>query len=183
MSSASALGVMQLLATQSGAFMAALLIASSAHKLIRRAHTQAVVQQFAGVPQGLSAYAVAAVSLVEMLAGVLLIVPAQRATGAVLAALIWGSYLGLILRAIAQGRRNVDCGCSFGAAQRPLGVYQVARNAVLLGLATAVGLESAANVSAAVPAAQLLGALTFLALYLAIDQAMALQPMRSGEAL
>ena len=84
MSSASALGVMQLLATQSGAFMAALLIASSAHKLIRRAHTQAVVQQFAGVPQGLSAYAVAAVSLVEMRAGVLLIVPAQRATGAVL---------------------------------------------------------------------------------------------------
>jgi hypothetical protein len=59
----------------------------------------------------------------------------------------------------------------------------VARNAVLLGLATAVGLESAANVSAAVPAAQLLGALTFLALYLAIDQAMALQPMRSGEVL
>jgi hypothetical protein len=174
---------MQLLASQSAAFMAVLLIASSAHKLIRRTRIQAVVQQFAGVPPGLSAYAVAAVLLVEMLAGVLLIVPAQRATGAVLAALIWGAYLGLILRAIAQGRRDVDCGCSFGARLRPLGAFQLSRNAVLCSLAAAVVAVSAGNGSSAMPASQLLGALTFLALYLAIDQAMVLRPMRSGEVL
>ena len=63
--------------------------------------------------------------------------------GGALAVLIWGGYLALILRAIAQGRRDVDCGCTFGAAQRPLGVFQVARNVVLTGAALLVAASSA----------------------------------------
>lgn len=183
MSPASTIGVIQLLASPLAAFLTALLIASAIHKLIRRARTQGVVRKFAGVPQRLSAIAVIAVALAELLAGLSLLVPTYRAAGAMLAALIWGGYLGLILRAIAQGRRDVDCGCSFGATQRPLGAYQVARNAVLTGLAAAVAAVSAVNAGGAVTASQVLASLTFLALYGALDQTMALQPPRAGEAL
>jgi hypothetical protein len=180
MAPASAIGVTQLLASQMAALLAALLIASALHKLIRRVPAQEAVREFAGVPQRWSASAVLAVMLAELLAALLLWIPTYRAAGAVLAALIWGGYLRLILRAIAQGRRDVDCGCSFGASLRPLGAYQVTRNAALTGLAAAVAAVSSMNGSAAVTFSQVPAALGLLALYGAIDQAMALQPLRSG---
>jgi len=138
------------------------------------------VREFAGVPQRWSASATLAVILAESLAGLLLWVPAYRAAGALLAALVWGGYLALILRAIAKGRRDVECGCSFGASLRPLGAYQVTRNAALIGAAAAVAAVSSMSGSAAVTASQVPAALGLLALYAALDQAMALQPLRSG---
>ena len=105
------------------------------------------------------------------------------AAGGALALLIWGGYLWLILRAIAQGRRDVDCGCTFGAAHRPLGAYHVARNAVLTGAAVLVTAGSAAGVSGPVIAPQILAALVLFALYGALDQVMALTAPRGGELL
>jgi len=181
MTPASAIGVTALLASQMAALLAVLLIASAVHKLIRRVPAQRAVREFAGVPQRWSASAVLAVMLAELLAGLLLWIPTYRAAGAVLAALIWGGYLALILRAIAKGSREVDCGCSFGASLRPLGVYQLTRNAALTGVAAALAAVSSMNGSAAVTASQVPAALVLLALYAALDQAMALQPLRSGE--
>jgi hypothetical protein len=159
--------------------LAALLIVAAVHKLIRRAPTHRAVREFGGVPQRWSASAMLAVILAEAFAGVLLWMPAYRAAGALLAALIWAGYLALILRAIAAGRRDVECGCSFAASLRPLGAYQVTRNAALIGMAAAVAAVSM-NGSAAVTASQVPAVLGFLALYGALDQAMALQPLRSG---
>jgi Methylamine utilisation protein MauE len=181
---ASALGVAQSLAVQFAAFEAVLLLASGLHKMIRRERLQAVVREFAGVPATIAPFAVAVVALLELLASLLLWVPSTRAAGGMLAALIWGGYLGLILRAIAQDKRDVDCGCTFGAAaQRPLGVFQVARNATLTGVALLVTAGSAAGAREAVVVSQILAALVLLALYGALDQVMALTPPRRGELL
>ena len=180
---ASMLEVAQLLVVQLAAFEALLLLASGLHKLIRRDRTQAVVREFAGVPRRFAALAVLMVSLLELLASLLLWTPTHRAAGGALAVLIWGGYLALILRAIAQGRRDVDCGCTFGATHRPLGVFQVARNAVLTGAALAVAAGSAAGVAGPVAASQILAAVVLLALYGALDQVMALTPPRAGELL
>jgi hypothetical protein len=174
-------GVIQLLVAQFAAFLAALLLASGLHKLIRRDHIQTVVQEFVGVPRYLAPFTVATVALSELLASLLLWTPSYRVVGGLLAALIWGVYLGLILRAIAQGRRDVDCGCTFGAAHRPLGVFQVVRNAVLVGTAVLVAMGSAASVTGAVITSQIVAAFALLALYGALDQVMALMPLRRGE--
>jgi len=180
---ASNLGVAHLLIVQLAAFLAALLVASGLHKLILRDRTRAVVHDFVGVPRRLAPLVVAAVAATEMLAGILLWMPSSRAAGGALAVLLWGGYLGLILRAIAQGRRDVDCGCSFGAEQRPLGTYHVARNAGLTGAALLVAGASAASVTGPVIASQILAALALLALYGALDQVMSLTPPRTGALL
>jgi hypothetical protein len=177
------LGVVQLLVVQLAAFEAVLLLASALHKLIRRDRTRAVVREFAGVPRSFAAFAVLIVASLELLASLLLWTPTYRAAGGALAVLIWGGYLALILRAIAQGRRDVDCGCTFGATRRPLGVFQVVRNVVLTGVALVVAAGSAAGATGPVVASQILAAVVLLALYGALDQVMALTPPRSGELL
>jgi hypothetical protein len=189
MSAASTAGVMALLVTPLAAFLALLLLASGLHKIIRRARSQAVVHEFAGVPRRLAPFAVVAAAAGELLAGVLLLTPAHRAIGGVLACLIWAAYLGLILRAIAQGRRDVDCGCTFGMAHRPLGAFQVTRNALLVGMSALVCVGSHLTMGAAAmgsPAAgyvvvsEILAALALTALYGAVEQVMALMPPRGG---
>ena len=108
--------------------------------------------------------------------------PVSRAAGGAIAALIWGGYLGLILRAIAQGRRDADCGCSFGAGHRPLGAYHVARNAGLTGAALLVA-GCAASAAGPVIASQILAAVALLALYGAFDEVMSLTAPRTGALL
>lgn len=178
---ASMLGVVQSLIAQLAAFQAALLLASGVHKLIGRDRAQVVVHEFAGVPRRLAGFAAVVIAVVEVLAGSLLWTPSCRAVGAALATLIWGGYLFLILRAIARGRRDLDCGCTFGGAvQRPLGAFQVTRNVGLTGLALLVAAGSAANGAGWVSGPQILAAFALLALYGALDQVMGLMPPRSG---
>jgi Methylamine utilisation protein MauE len=196
MSAASTAGIIALLVTPLAGFLALLLLASGLHKIIRRDRSQLVVREFAGVPRALAPFAVMAVAGSESIAGLLLLTPAYRAVGGVLAAVIWAVYLGLILRAIAQGRRDVDCGCTFGTAHRPLGAFQVTRNAVLVSMAAVVAMGALASVGAEVNvgmganmastaggplvASQILAALALTALYGALEQVMALTPPRRG---
>jgi hypothetical protein len=173
--------VVRLLAVQLAAFLALLLMASGVHKYIRRDQTQAVVHEFAGVPRYLAPFAVLVVASLEVLASLLLWTPSYRAAGAALAVLICGGYLSLILRAIAQGRREVDCGCTFGVTRRPLGLFQAARNGALTCAALLVAAVSAAGASGPVIGSQILAAFALLALYGALDQVMALTPPRSAD--
>jgi len=178
---ASMLGVIQSLVVQLAAFEAVLLLASGLHKMIRHDRTRAVMREFAGIPSGFASFAVTAAASLELLASLLLWTPSYRVVGGALAALIWGGYLALILRAIAQGRRDVDCGCTFGASRRPLGVFQVVRNVVLTGAALLVAAGSASGVAGPVVASQILAAFVLVVLYGVLDQVMALTPPRSGE--
>jgi len=180
---ASMLGVIQLLVVQLAAFEAVLLLASGLHKMIRHDRTRAVMREFAGIPSGFASFAVTAAASLELLASLLLWTPSYRVVGGALAALIWGGYLALILCAIAQGRRDVDCGCTFGAGRRPLGVFQVVRNVVLTGAALLVAAGSAGGVTGPVVASQILAAFVLVVLYGVLDQVMALTPPRSGELL
>jgi len=175
------LGVARLLVSQLAAFLAILLLASAAHKGMRFAHTRKVVQDFVGVPRPAAAAVAFAAVLGELLAAAAALVPAYRLAGASLAALIWGAYLALILRAIGQGRRDADCGCSFGPRPHPLGAFEVVRNAVLVAFAVLLGV-SAASGAAPVAASQVLAACALLALYGALEQVMAVRPLRRGAA-
>jgi hypothetical protein len=181
MRDASTAEVLRLLIAQVAAFEALLLAASGIHKALRWRHTLSVIQTFGGVPKSLAAAAAAAVIGGEWLAGAALLMPAPRTLGAALAALIWGGYLALIVRAVARGRRDVDCGCSFGPTRHALGSHHIARNAVLMGLALSIAVTVPLGHGIPVQGVQVLAACTLLALYGALDQVMALQPPRRGE--
>jgi hypothetical protein len=171
----------QSFAAQMAVFQAMLLAASAVHKAVRWTHSRNVMRQFAGVPEVLAGSSLGVAIAVELAAGARLLVPAYRTTGAMLAALIWTLYVALIVRAVVQGRRDVDCGCSFGPTSRPLGSFQIARNLVLAALAMFIAWVSASGGSVPAQGTFVLGGLALLALYGALDQVMALQPLRSGE--
>jgi uncharacterized membrane protein YphA (DoxX/SURF4 family) len=169
------------LLAQLAAFLAVLLVASAAHKALAWRRTRAVVQNFAGVPRPAASAAAVAACAIEGFAGLLLIVPDHKRAGAALATALLALYLALITRAVAQRRGAVDCGCSFGASSRPLGTFEIARNAMLL--ASALLLLAFADAIAPLVPSQLLAACALLALYGAVDQLTALQPMRRGTVL
>jgi hypothetical protein len=62
-----------------------------------------------------------------------------------------------------------------------LGAFQVARNLVLAALAVFIAWVSAVDGTVSTQGTFVLGGLALLALYGALDQVMALQPLRSGE--
>ncbi|MEA3110127.1 MAG: hypothetical protein QOI88_4732 [Gammaproteobacteria bacterium] len=181
MDDASLVGTVQSFAAQMATFQAMLLAASAVHKAARWTHSLTVMRQFAGVPGVLAASSLGAATAVELAAGALLMMPAYRTAGAVLAALVWTLYVALIVRAVVQGRRDVDCGCSFGPTSRPLGSYQITRNVVLAALAVFIACVSAFQGAVPAQATFVWGGLALVALYGALDQVMALQPLRSGE--
>ena len=177
----------QLLAAQLAVFLALLLAASAVHKIGAWSRSLGVMRQFGGVPGSLASTALGTVIASEFLAALLLLMPSYRAAGAILAATLWTGYLGLILRAILQNRRDLECGCSFGLpsgpSSRPLGAFHLVRNAVLTAMAVGIAGMSAVAGAVSVELSQVLGGVALLALYGALDQVMALQPLRSGELL
>ncbi len=173
--------VARVLLAQLGAFLAVLLVAAAAHKAIAWRRTRTVMQNFAGVPRSAASAAALAACALEGLAGLLLILPAHRRAGAALASAMLGLYLALIVRAVATRRGTVDCGCSFNASSHRLGAYDITRNAVLL--TAALLLLACADAVAPLAPSQLLAAFALLALYGALDQLTALQPLRRGTVL
>jgi uncharacterized membrane protein len=183
MSQSLAAGVVSSLISQLAAFLALLLATSAVHKAMSWQRTRSVIHEFAGVPRAAAAPAGLAAALCELLAAGLLFVPAGRLWGAVLAALILSAYLALMVRALLQGRRELDCGCSFGGTAHPLGAYEVARNAVLAAFALLIAGSAAEGRELPVSAPQILAACALLALYGALDLVMTFQPLRRGELL
>jgi hypothetical protein len=177
------IAALQALVAQLAIFQTLLLAASAVHKGVKWSYSKGVVQQFIGVPRSAAASALVAAISLELIAAALLVVPGYRAAGAALAALIWAVYLAFIFRAILRNRRDIDCGCSFGPTSRPLGAFQLARNALLAGVALFIAGVSAMSGGVAVMGSQVLGGIALLALYGALDQVMALRPLRGGEVL
>jgi len=171
-----AVQVIAQLAAQAAVFLALLLAASALHKWLRWTGSARAVHEFARVPRRAAAAALAAVGLAELAAAGMLL-GVHRTGGAIIAATILGTYLALILRALAAGRRDVDCGCSFGGTPHGLGAFEAWRNALLLALALLVAAARPSGDGAPI-GLQLLAAASLLALYGALDQAMAIRPLR-----
>ncbi len=161
------------------AFVAALLIASAGHKLIDRERLARSVGPLTGLNDRMAGPALAAAAAVELAAGLAAAAPATRTLGCLAAALLWCAYLGLMLRAIAAGRADIDCGCSFGRGHAPLGRVQVRRNLGLIAIALAAG-AGARFGTAAIGPLQILAGLAFLVLYAAFDQVALLSPRAIG---
>jgi hypothetical protein len=152
-------------------FLAAILLAAAAHKLVARDRLAAAAARLTGVAPALGQPLSFAAAAVEAGAGLALLVPAARPAGALVAALLWTAYAVLLLRAHRAGRA-FDCGCSFGARPKVATLFPAQRAAVLALLAIAVGLLPAAMPAVLDPFA----ALAFFALYLAAGELAAVFP-------
>ncbi|HUY83066.1 MAG TPA: MauE/DoxX family redox-associated membrane protein [Steroidobacteraceae bacterium] len=174
-------------AAQVAAFLAALALASAAHKIARPARARGAIESLTGCGAAAAGVAVAAVAAAEASAGAALLLPALRVLGAALAAGLWAGYFAALARAFAAGRRDIDCGCSFGDGHRSLGRYQLARTGglALLALAVAAAPRAAGAVAGRPSGATLStigGALALLALYLALDEVMGLRELEPAVA-
>jgi hypothetical protein len=204
--------ILQMVEVQLALFLALLLLLSAGHKLRRPTLAGRAVAALTGLDamplsgkipltgaMRLSILGAVAAALGEGVAASMLVLPTHRVAGAALAAVIWSGYLVLLLRAVLAGRTLIDCGCSFGNTNRPLGSFQLARTLGLAVLAVLVaGLAyltadvdayaaptGAATVASAATAATnvsaCLAALTLLGLYGALDRVMSLTPLRTGK--
>jgi hypothetical protein len=178
----------QIVESQLTMFLVLLLGLAAIHKALRRTRTQRATADLTGLGWRGAGLAAAAAAVSEAAAAGLLLNPSSRMVGALLAAALWTGYSAMIARALLAGRRDLDCGCSFGAAHRPLGHFQLLRSLLLVVLASLVaalavsgGVNPVASTGAAMFATQLLAGVALLALYGAMDQVMAVAPMRAGE--
>jgi hypothetical protein len=115
--------------------LAVVLVVSGAAKLLDRAGTRQAVAGF-GVPAPLVAPVATGLVPAELLTAVLLVVPASRVVGLVLAGLLLAAFTTAVVLALRAGRRP-ECHCFGRIGGADVSGRTVARNLVLLLLAVA----------------------------------------------
>jgi len=158
------------------AFLALLLVASVIHKWLDRtrlaisAARLSGLDDMSGINDRAGGMLLLASATLEITAAIALLVPSIRVIGAIVAATVWGIYLLLILRAIRAGMKDIDCGCSFGRKQTPLGSFQIMRNLALVFTALAVTTGTMVVGTTSMGLLALISGLTLLVIYVVCDQ-------------
>lgn len=157
-----------LFGTTAAYFLALLFLRAAVHKLGDPHRFQGILADYAILPERTLGAAAVAIPLLEITASILLIAPAARPLGALLAGALLGLYALVMGTALARGHYLVDCGC--GDTPEPVSWLLVARNAALVSLAAlaATGLGRA-ETSLAETAIALGIATLFLLLWLAAE--------------
>lgn len=118
--------------------LAALFAATAMHKARGFAEFAGIVRDYRIAPQGVVAPLAAIIILAEAAIAAGLLTPSTRAAAGLGAGLLLLVYGGAIAFNLARGRRDIDCGCSFGGAGERLTSALVVRNLALAVLALAL---------------------------------------------
>lgn len=148
-------------------FLSLVLIVAAAHKLLNRDRLAMAVSRLIGLPLSTAMLASYAAAAVEALAALSLLFAETHQVGGTIAAALWLGYAILLSRRLGQ---SLDCGCSLGRREKPVSVALIAR---AFGL-SALALIAAFAPHEAISVETLFAALGFLALYLALDELLAL---------
>ena len=104
------------------------------HKLKAVTVFRATMDEYQLIPRRLSGLAAMLLIVMELLAAMLVLIPAARTTGLmVMAGLLLIYALGIAIN-LLRGRRDIDCGCSGPATRHELSWWLVSRNLVLFSL-------------------------------------------------
>lgn len=160
------------MATSLALFLAIILLTAAVHKLVAVDRLAGAAARLAGVSPALGQPLSFSAAAIEAGAGIALLVPAARPAGALVAALLWGGYALLLLRAHRAGG-HFDCGCSFGTQRKARSRYPIWRATVLALLVLPLLLPAAAPM-----VTDLFAALAFFALYLAAGELAAIPSLR-----
>jgi hypothetical protein len=135
--------------------------AASIHKLRSPREFLAILREYRLVP-GLFVVPIGFVLVgAEILVAAGIWVVEMQATAAGGAIALLAAYAAAIGINLQRGRREIDCGCSFGSSQQPLSPALLVRNAVLLLPCAVAGLPLNGPVNAVVLCASLLAAVAF----------------------
>lgn len=118
-------------------FLALLLGTSALHKALDRQRLGSAAARLAGTPPATGPLLLIAAAVVEGTAALCLLLAPLRPAGALVALLLWALYALLLL--LRRGQ-SFDCGCDLVARDRLVGVVQIARPALLAGLAALTAL-------------------------------------------
>jgi len=162
-------------------FLALLFVRAAVHKLEDRYRFQGILADYSVLPERTLTAAAVAIPILEITAAILLIVPAARPPGAMLAGALLVLYALAMGAAVARGHYLMDCGC--GDSPEPVSWLLVARNAALVILAapSAAGFAGGGT-SIAENATALAIAVAFFILWLAAE-AMFTNARRINESL
>lgn len=126
------------------AFLVIVLARAAWHKIDRYLETVGFAQGYGLVPEAAAAPVVRALTLAEIAAILLLLVPATRPFGGLVGAGLFAGYGLLMAAALRQGRTRIECGC--GGPPQLVSGFTLARNAGLAALGLAVALLPVAPV-------------------------------------
>ena len=133
-------------------FLALVLLVAAAHKAVARDRMAAAAARLTGLKAPMGGLAASAAAGVELAAGLALLMPPTRMLGGVIAALLWLGYAALLARHWGQ---SLDCGCSFGGHEKPVGAFEVGRAGLLALLGVVVALLPSAAITPEAPFAAL----------------------------
>jgi len=123
--------------------MSLLFAVGSAHKLRAPAAFRSALMEYRLLPPSMSAVVAMILTVTELLAALLVLIPAVRAAGFAAMAGLLLLYTGAIGINLYRGRRDIDCGCSGPASRHELSGWLVLRNVLLFGLVVFAGVPPA----------------------------------------
>jgi uncharacterized membrane protein YphA (DoxX/SURF4 family) len=112
-----------------------LFVVGALQKLAHTAYFRQVITDYQILPRTWSPLLARTLPLVELGAGLALLIPASRTTALGAVTLLLGAYSAAIALNIVRGRRDIDCGCAGPGQEQTLSGWLLGRNAVLITLA------------------------------------------------
>jgi hypothetical protein len=154
-----------LLGSVSRLVVSLLFAAAAIDKLRNRPMFLAVLREYRLLPAPLVAPAAVAVVCAELFAAAGIWWPGLRTVAAAVAAGLLVAYAAAIGINLLRGRREIDCGCTFGQARQMLSPALLVRNALLLLPCAAAAMPLAGPVDWAVGGTSLFAAAVFALCY------------------
>lgn len=152
-------------------FLAGLLALSAAHKVLARDRMALSVARLTGFSPPIAGLVLIAVTCIEGVLALSLMLSPLATAGAVGAAALWTLYAGALLRRRGE---SLDCGCDLMARKQPVDGFTIVRPLVPAGLAVAAALLPRGAWTLDAPFA----AAAFLALWFAAGELHSLHSLR-----
>jgi uncharacterized membrane protein YphA (DoxX/SURF4 family) len=163
----------------SALLLAGIFLPSAWSKLRAMDELEGIVADYRLLPEPFVRPVTRTLPILEIGAGLLLLVPATRASGALLAMALLSVFALAMAINLARGRREIDCGCFLGRQKERIGWPLVARNLVLVALAAPLAaVEPASSPGLLDGFTVVLAAGSLLALYAAFSRLAGLAPLR-----
>ena len=128
-----------LLATISTLLLSYLFVVGGWHKLADASYFQGVITDYQILPMSWSPWLARSLPLVELGAGIGLLIPALRIPALIVVTLLLTGYSAAIALNILRGRRDLDCGCAGPGQAQTISGWMLGRNLLLITLALLSG--------------------------------------------